>query len=133
MKVLIADGSLEVADRLLALMQEIPSVELLAPTTTARATLESVRMHNPLILILDARIPGSQGTELLRALRRERPGMILIILSIFAYPRCRERYEAAGAHAFLDKSNEFIHLKQFVGNLVNHPNFEALKADPVAT
>jgi DNA-binding NarL/FixJ family response regulator len=120
MKVLIADGSREVADRLLNLIQEIPAAEMLCPTATASATLEAVRAHDPGILIVDARLPGAQGTLLPKTLREEKPTMILIVLSNLIYPEYRQQYEAAGADLIVDKSNEFIHLRQIIRGLIGH-------------
>jgi DNA-binding NarL/FixJ family response regulator len=125
MKVLIADGSLMVAGRLLNAMQEIPEVEALAFTRDAQSTLESIRANNPEILIADARIAGAPGFEHLQAIRRQNPDMILIILSNAVYPQSRKHYEAAGADIFMDKSNEFIRLIQFVSELAGSPKVEA--------
>jgi len=119
MKVLIADGSPEVAERLLGMMQEIPTAKFLAPTATAKATLESVRAHNPEVLIVDARIPGAQGMALLRTLRAEKPSMVLIILTNLIYPQYRAHYAAVGADLIIDKSNEFVHLKKMLHRLAH--------------
>ncbi len=121
MKVLIADGSPMVAARLMNSMQEIPKVETLDHTRDAQTTLESIRANNPEILIADVRIGGAHGLHLFQAIRRERPEMILIILSNAVYPQSRKHYQAAGADLFMDKSNEFIHLQQFVRELAVSP------------
>lgn len=117
MKVLIADGSPIVADRLRTAMKEIPDVEVLTPTCDAQTTLGSIRANDPAVLIADARIPGAHGTELLQTIRREKPAMVLIIVSNLVYPQYREQYQAAGADLFVDKSNEFIQVFQFVREL----------------
>jgi len=121
MKVLIADSSPEIRQRLLTLMQEIPTAELLAPASSAQATLESLRENDPEVLIVDARILGARAIELLKTIRREKPGVVLVILSNLAFPPCRRRYEAAGADLFIDKSHEFIRLQQFVRELSRRP------------
>ena len=128
MKVLIADGSPIVTQRLTTLMLEIPDVKLLAPTATGEATLRSVQAHDPEVLILDARILQGKGREFLKAFRKEKPAIVVIILSNLANPQYRKHYEAAGADLFLDKSNEFIHLYQFVRELVCSPQSETAKA-----
>jgi DNA-binding NarL/FixJ family response regulator len=117
MKVLIADGSPTVRERLTALMLEIPTVELLAPTATGEATLESVRAHDPDVLVIDARILSGKGRKFVETVRKEKPAIVLIILSNFVYPQYQKYYEAAGADLLMDKSSEFIHLYQFVGEL----------------
>jgi DNA-binding NarL/FixJ family response regulator len=124
MKVLIADSSRTVTERLADLMLDIPSVELLAPTASGEATLDSVRANNPQILVIDARILGGKGKEILQTIRREKPAIVLIIHSNLVDPQYRKHYEAAGADLFMDKSNEFIHLYQFVRELVHGPECE---------
>ncbi len=119
MKVLIAEDSRVVTERLRILIQEIPTAQLLPPTATAHATLESVRTNCPEVLVLDAHIPGSRGMELLRTLRREKPALVLIVVSNVVYPNYRKRYEAEGADLFIDKSNEFLQLYEFIGKLAH--------------
>ncbi len=121
MKVLIADGSTMVAARLINAMREIPNVEMLAHTCDPQTTLESIRTNNPEILIADVRIGGDHGSLFFQTIRRERPEMILIILSNAVYPQSQKHYEAAGADLFMDKSNEFIRLQQFVRELAGGP------------
>lgn len=128
MKVLIADGSPMVASRLLSVVQEIPEIETLTPTGDAQTTLGSIRANNPEVLIADSRIGGARGMELLQTIRRERPAMILIVLSNAVYPQSRKHYKALGADLFVDKSNEFVHLFQFVRELAGSPKTQAGKA-----
>lgn len=133
MKVLIADGSLMVTERLTGLLLEIPHLELLLPTSTGEATLMSVRAHDPEVLIIDGRILQGKGREFLKTIRKENPAIVLIILSNLVGPRYQKYYEAAGADLFLDKSNEFIHLYQFVRELVGDTQTRECRArkDPV--
>ncbi len=114
MKILIADGSPLVADRLMAGMKEIPEVEVLAAAGDALVTLASVRAHKPEIVIVDARIAGARKAHLLQTIRRENPGIVLVVLSNLVYPQMGQHYRAAGADLVVDKSNEFTHLYQFV-------------------
>jgi DNA-binding NarL/FixJ family response regulator len=116
MKVLIADGSPEVADCLVTMIQEIPCVEFLAPARDAMTALASIRAHQPEVVILDARIPGAKGSALLQTIRQERPGAVLIILSNLAYGDYCRRFDGAGARLFVDESVETAHLC-LLGNL----------------
>jgi CheY-like chemotaxis protein len=127
MKVLIADGSPTVRERLTALMLEIPTLELLAPTATGEATLESVRAHDPDVLVIDARILSGKGRKFVETVRKEKPAIVLIILSNFVYPQYQKYYEAAGADLLMDKSSDFIHLYQFIRELVRSPQSEAVR------
>ncbi len=93
MKVLIADGSDEIAASLLPMIQVIPTIELLSPTPNAHATLESVRTHDPEVLIVNAGIPGAKETDLLQIIREENPNATLIILTHLSFPEFRTRME----------------------------------------
>lgn len=118
MKILIADGSSTVTERLADLISDIPSVELLAPTTTSQATLESVQTHDPEVLVMDAGLCDGPGTGLLQAVRTAKPAAVVIILSNLFFPQYRKHFESAGADLFMDKSNQFLQLFQLVRELV---------------
>jgi DNA-binding NarL/FixJ family response regulator len=117
MKVLIADGSVMVTDRVLTLLDQIPNIELLGPTSDAHDTLESIRLYDPEVLIVDVCIPGAKVMELLPTIRQEKPGTILIILTNFDYPEYRKPLELLGADLCLDKSHEFVFLFRIIHEL----------------
>jgi len=91
MKVLIAPGSPDVTDCLIPLMRGVPTVELLSPTEDAETTLESIRAHDPEVLILNAGLPGAKEIDLLQTIRAEKPGATLIILTNLTYPEFQKR------------------------------------------
>jgi hypothetical protein len=91
MKVLIAPGTPDVADSLIPLMRVVPKVELLSPTKDAETTLESIRAHDPEVLILNAGLPGAKEIDLLQTIRAEKPGATLIILTDLTYPEFQKR------------------------------------------
>jgi DNA-binding NarL/FixJ family response regulator len=117
MKVLVADGSQVVTKRLLSMMQEITHVEPLTPAYDAQATLDSMRANDPELLIVDIHIPGAKEMDLLPTIRREKPKVILIVLTNLVYPQYQKRAKALGADMFMDKSKEFVRLSQLVREL----------------
>jgi DNA-binding NarL/FixJ family response regulator len=127
MKVLIADSSKKLAQRLTALISEIPSVELLRPATTGRETLESVRANDVQVLVLDSGILAGRGKRFLKAIRLERPAAVVIILSNYFYPQYQRHYESAGADLFMDKSNDLVQLDQLLRELASAPRTTELR------
>lgn len=119
MKVLIADGSQVVMERMLTLMRDIPNVEPLSPAYHAQATLESMRANDPELLIVDMRIPGAKEMDLLQTIRREKPKAIVIILSNLVCTQYQKQAKALGADIFMDKSREFVRLSQLVRELAS--------------
>jgi hypothetical protein len=93
MRVLIAHGSSEIAKSLRPLMEAVPAVELLSPTSDAYATLDSIRAHDPELLIIDARIPGAVETDLLQIIHEEKPRTTKVILTQLTFPEFRARME----------------------------------------
>jgi DNA-binding NarL/FixJ family response regulator len=107
MKVVIADDSQVVVERLADLLSDIPGVELVGRAVDAPDALRCIRQMNPDMVILDLQMPGGSGIDILRTIRPERPRLCVMICTNYIYPQYREECLAAGANFFLDKSAEF--------------------------
>jgi DNA-binding NarL/FixJ family response regulator len=108
MKVLIADDSALMRERLGALVAEIEGVELVGEAGSAKEALAGIRRLKPDVVILDIRMPGGNGIQVLQEIRKEpaaRP--IVIMLTAFPYPQYRQKCLEAGADYFFDKASEF--------------------------
>ena len=78
--------------------------------------LESIKSEPPDIVILDVRMPGMDGFELLRRLREFSR---VPIIAYSATPEYAERALSAGASAFLPKPFEMNALENLVRDLTN--------------
>ncbi len=58
-------------------------------------------------VLLDLQLTDGNGLDVLAAVKPQRPGIHVIVLSNFATPQYRQASLAAGADVFLDKSQEF--------------------------
>jgi CheY-like chemotaxis protein len=65
--------------------------------------LSIVRKDEPEVIVLDLRMPGIDGIEVLRRLKRERPHIEVIILTGHGTERDREISMELGAFAYLEK------------------------------
>ena len=74
------------------------------------------RACDPDVVLLDMRLPGEDGIEILRALRRNRnlEHVAIIIFSGDAAPAIRERALAAGADRFVLKPIGLLELKDAI-------------------
>jgi len=106
-KVLIADDSAMVRERLASLISELETVELIGQTEDASETLKAIRQLKPDVVILDIRMPGGSGIQVLEAIKKEARAPLVIILTAFSYPQYRKRCLEAGAEFFFDKSTGF--------------------------
>jgi DNA-binding NarL/FixJ family response regulator len=107
MKLVIADDSEIVVQRLADLLSDVPGVELVGRAADVPDALRCIQQLNPDMVILDLRMPGGSGLDILRAIRPERPELFVLICTNYAYPQYREECLAAGANEFVDKSAEF--------------------------
>jgi CheY-like chemotaxis protein len=70
-------------------------------------------IHPELIVILsDINMPGMDGLELLREVRRLRPELPVLMVSAYGDDERRHRADELGAAAFLSKPVDFDQLKQ---------------------
>lgn len=118
MKIVIADDSQMVVERLADLLRDVPGVELVGKAGDASDALRCIQRLKPDMVILDLQMPGGSGLDVLRAIRPERPELFVIIFTNYTYPQYREECLAAGANYFLDKSAEFEKIPVILSALV---------------
>ena len=107
LKVFICDDSATVRERLVIMALELPAVDVVGLADDAPGSLDAIRQARPDVVILDIRMPGGNGIDVLRQLKEENPAPKVIMLTNFAYAQYRKKCEEAGADYFLDKSTEF--------------------------
>ena len=107
MKILIADDSDIVRERLRAMLSEITELENISQATDVLETLNSYQTMNPEVVILDIRMPGGSGIDVLQQVKKATKPPLVIVLTNYPYPQYRRKCIEAGADFFFDKSTEF--------------------------
>ncbi len=105
--VLIADDSLVVRERLVAILDELAGIQIVGQAENVTEAIEAIRKLRPDVVILDIRMPGGSGIDVLHHIKREETRPRVIILTNYPFPEYRQRCLNAGANFFLDKSTEF--------------------------
>jgi len=106
-KVFITDDSLIVRERLTTMLVELAGVEVVGQAEDVATAISAIGRLRPDVVILDIRMPGGSGIDVLRQIKQTRPELMVIILTNYPYPGYRQRCLQAGADFFLDKSAEF--------------------------
>jgi DNA-binding NarL/FixJ family response regulator len=114
MRILIAERSLFIADRLIMNLNVLPGIEVTTHVSNPAGVIESLGKILPDVVIVDPHIGGNEGMELLRSIKRQRPGAVLIVMTNMFCPAHRRRCLEAGADYFLDKSNDFDRLPELM-------------------
>lgn len=107
MKVFIVDDSTLVRERLAALISEIEGMEVVGQAGNAPEALQAIQHFRPDAVILDIRMPGNNGIQVLEAIKEKNVAPVVIVLTAFPYPQYRKKCLEAGAEYFFDKATEF--------------------------
>ena len=124
MRVFIADDSVLVRERLNDLLLNVPTVEVVGQAGNKDEALRLIPDCKPDVVILDIRMPGANGIEVLKIIKTLYPSFVVIMLSNYPYPQYREKCMKEGADYFFDKSTEFKKVAEVLGNMIaeNHRN-----------
>jgi DNA-binding NarL/FixJ family response regulator len=106
-RVFIVDDSAFIRARLITMLCGFEEIEIVGQTEDAVQAAESIRELNPDVVILDIRLRGGSGIDVLHNIKHDRLAPITIILTNHPNPQYRERVRHAGADFFFDKSTEF--------------------------
>ena len=118
MRLLIADYSALIVERLIASLEAIKGVEIVDRAGTVEKASEALRRLRPDVVILDMQMPGGTGLDVLASMKRDQVSCVVIVLTNFAYPQYRRKCLASGATFFLDKSTEFEKVGEVLRNLL---------------
>ena len=107
MNVFVAEDAPQVRSRLVAMVQRVPGAIVSGEAETVRETIDAVLHSHVGALLLDLQLKDGSGLEVLSTVKRERPLVRVIVLTNYATAQHRQASRAAGADAFLDKSQDF--------------------------
>ena len=110
-RVVLADDHEMFLDGLRDLIARENDMEVVALVATGEAVVEYVRSRPADVVVLDVTMPGMGGIETTRILRRERPGIRVLALSMHADRHIIAGMLAAGARGYVLKessSAEFL-------------------------
>jgi DNA-binding NarL/FixJ family response regulator len=112
MKVFIADDSAVLRERLAEMLSELPGIEIAGYAQDVPEALASIKRLNPDAVILDIRMPGGSGIDVLQDIKKDNRTTLVIVLTNFPYPQYRKKCLELGADYFFDKSTEFEKVPQ---------------------
>jgi len=69
--------------------------------------IEHIRQQGPDVVILDIKMPGGNGIDVLNEIEKNDQVPVVIMLTNYPYPQYKKKCMDAGADFFFDKSREF--------------------------
>src|SRR5690606_6774697 len=113
-RMLIADDHTIVREGLKRLLLPVPDVEVVAEASNGHEVVERVRALDLDLLLLDMTMPGRPGIELIKQVRRERPGLKILVLSMHKEYQYAVRAIRAGAAGYLTKESASAQLVEAI-------------------
>jgi DNA-binding NarL/FixJ family response regulator len=102
-KTLIVDGSADFRRRVRECLVSEADIEIVGEAADGQEAIYKARQLRPDLVLMDVRIPGLNGVDTLRCLKKELPATPIIILTMFELPVYKETVEANGASGYVIK------------------------------
>ncbi|MBI1802768.1 MAG: response regulator transcription factor [Chloroflexi bacterium] len=109
-KLLIVDDHPVVRRGLQSMLADAKDVQVVGEATSGAEALAQVAKIKPDVILMDIRMPGADGVQVTRRLRREHPDIKIIILTTYDDDQHLFNAIEAGAHAFLTKHADYADL-----------------------
>lgn len=117
-QVLIVDDSEQIRERLAALLAESTQIRIVGQAGDGHEALEAIEHLRPDTVILDIRLPGSSGIEVLKRIKARHPQIQVIMLTNYDHAMYRQQCRQLGADHFLNKTREF---EKIVASIMDGP------------
>jgi DNA-binding NarL/FixJ family response regulator len=102
-RVLLADDHSIVRAGLRELLASTGDIEVAGEAGTGAEVLARVREHEHEVLVLDMSMPGRSGVELIKQVKKEKPKLRILVLSMHSETQYAVRAIKAGASGYLTK------------------------------
>jgi DNA-binding NarL/FixJ family response regulator len=119
-KVLIADDSHFILDRLQQMLFSMEDVEVVGAFQNGTDALNALHELKPDLAILDNKMPGIKGIDIIREIRKVDSKVKLMLLTFYADTYYRQQAMKAGADYFFSKNEDFENIPEVIMGLKNN-------------
>jgi DNA-binding NarL/FixJ family response regulator len=118
MRVLLADDSRLMLERLTEMLNMYRDTEIVGSYNNGIDTLAGLRTLKPDLAIVDIKMPGLTGLEVLNEIRKENKTVKIIILTFYSTDYYRKMAIQAGADYFFNKVDDFDEVSMVVAGIL---------------
>jgi DNA-binding NarL/FixJ family response regulator len=115
--VFLVEDSAPIRARLCEMLSTIDGVSIVGEAESAASAIDGILRTQPDSVVLDVRLAGGTGIEVLRKVCPLAPHIVFIMLTNHSDPQYRRTCLQSGAAHFLDKSTEFDKVKEVIAGL----------------
>jgi len=118
---------------LIAILESIPGVRVVAEASDGPGAVNAVQDHDADLVLMDVRMPDTEGLEAARQIRALRPGTRVVMVSYWDVPEYRVEAFEAGATGYISKGAPRAEFAHEIGRVLrDEPLKLALHTPPVA-
>ncbi len=113
------------------MLADIEGIEVVGHAEDCLKALEGIDSSKPDVVILDIRMAGGNGIDVLKRVKNNTPAPVVIMFTNYPYPQYRKNCMGAGADYFFDKSTEFHKVAGILKKLTQNSHVQQyLKESP---
>ena len=116
-RIFIADDSEVLRSSIMDILTEIEGIVVIGEGGEAEQVIEAVDRLEPDILILDIRMAGGNGIQVLKAMKKKAKPPKIIMFTNYPYLQYRKKCIDEGADYFFYKATEFHEMIQAIKKL----------------
>lgn len=114
---LIVDDNVNFISRMIGLLEKIVSASEIGVANNYNEAISFLEDVVPDIVLLDINMPGKNGMELLKMIRKKYKQTQVIMLTNHTEEYYKKQCLELGANKFLDKSNDFLLVPGIIRNM----------------
>jgi len=109
------------------MLEDDPDIRVLGEAGSGREAIETARQLKPQVIVMDMSMPGMDGVEATREIRRIMPDALVLIVSMYSQENYVRNAFEAGARGYILKNADEVDLASAIrevasGNQVIDPN-----------
>ena len=105
--------------KVMKVISEIKDVTVVGQAGNTIETVLLTKELNPDLIVLDIKMPGGTGMDIIGDIKKFNPKIVIIILTIHHFPQYKEKCINAGADYFFSKSGEFEKIIDVIEELIS--------------
>ncbi|MBI4388629.1 MAG: response regulator transcription factor [Nitrospinae bacterium] len=117
MRVFLVEDSPLLREELRGALSGMDDVEIAGEADNVQDAEQGVLRSRPHVVILDIRLAGGSGIDVLRTIKKKLPEVKVIVMTNYPLFQYRVMCMARGADYFLDKHKEYSHIPEILGRL----------------
>jgi CheY-like chemotaxis protein len=117
LRILLVDDNRPFIERMICMLSELNIIQEINVASSYEEAINILNSQLPDLVLLDIHLPGKNGIELLKMIKRSGWSCHVMMLSNQADEYYRRLCYSSGADHFFDKTNDFLLIPDIIRNM----------------